>query len=298
MVSNDEVFSGPANGDASPRSGLAEAAGAAGASNAGGMGDAAADASRDEQEHWRGNYQREPYYRSGRGFDDYAPAYSLGSAGYSEYGGAFGESESLLESRWESTRGASALSWPEASAASRAAWERSSSASHAGSTGETATTGADAMDQRELAALLNDLIAISRDGEYGFRECARHVKSSDIKALLNRRADDCIGAATELQRLVTQLGRAPDDGGTAGGAVHRGWVAVRSALTGYSDLAMLDECERGEDTATAHYRKALKQNLPVAIRTVVERQAEGAQRNHDQIKALRDSVRNSPQSDA
>ncbi len=68
---------------------------------------------------------------------------------------------------------------------------------------------------------------------------------------------------------------------------------MRGTLSTYSDLAMLEECERGEDTAVARYRKALKENLPPAIRSVVERQAQGAQRNHDQIKAMRDSLKTS-----
>jgi uncharacterized protein (TIGR02284 family) len=54
---------------------------------------------------------------------------------------------------------------------------------------------------------------------------------------------------------------------------------------------MLEECERGEDAAVARYRKALKQNLPADVRAVIERQAEGAQRNHDEIKRLRDAAR-------
>ena len=41
----------------------------------------------------------------------------------------------------------------------------------------------------------------------------------------------------------------------------------------------------------ARYRKALKENLPPAVRSLVERQAQGAQRNHDQIKAMRDACR-------
>lgn len=41
----------------------------------------------------------------------------------------------------------------------------------------------------------------------------------------------------------------------------------------------------------ARYRKALKQDLPLAIKSVVERQAQGAQRNHDQVKALRDALK-------
>jgi uncharacterized protein (TIGR02284 family) len=65
-------------------------------------------------------------------------------------------------------------------------------------------------------------------------------------------------------------------------------VAVRSALTKYDDHAMLEECERGEDVAVKKYRAALEKDLPDGIRSLVERQMMGAQRNHDQIKALRD----------
>ena len=65
-------------------------------------------------------------------------------------------------------------------------------------------------------------------------------------------------------------------------------IAGSRPLTGYSDQAMLDECERGEDTALARYRKALKQPLPSNVRQLVEYQCNGVQRNHDQIKALRD----------
>ena len=65
-------------------------------------------------------------------------------------------------------------------------------------------------------------------------------------------------------------------------------MAVRGSLTGYSDQAMLDECERGEDAALARYRKALKEELPEQLMTLVQRQEMGVQRNHDQIKALRD----------
>ncbi len=91
--------------------------------------------------------------------------------------------------------------------------------------------------------------------------------------------------------LVSQFGGEPDTGGSASGALHRGWVAVRATLTGYSDQAMLDECERGEDAAVARYRKALKENLPETAMAVVRKQADGAQRNHDQIRDLRDRMK-------
>jgi hypothetical protein len=41
----------------------------------------------------------------------------------------------------------------------------------------------------------------------------------------------------------------------------------------------------------ARYRAALTHELPEDVRTLVERQAQGMQHNHDQIKALRERAR-------
>ena len=70
--------------------------------------------------------------------------------------------------------------------------------------------------------------------------------------------------------------------------LHRGWVTTLGALKGENDQVILSECERGEDIALRDYRLALEQDLPTEVREVVERQLNGVQRNHDQIKALRD----------
>jgi len=144
------------------------------------------------------------------------------------------------------------------------------------------------MNNDDLIDLLNDLIENCKDGEYGFRECAEHAKSPELKSVFASRSEDCRRAAQELQQRVTALGGTAEDGGTALGAVHRGWVAARSALTSYDDRAMLDECERGEDVAVAKYRAALQKQLPEDLRSLLERHLMGAQRNHDEIKALRD----------
>ena len=110
--------------------------------------------------------------------------------------------------------------------------------------------------------------------------------------MFTTRADDCQHGARELQTLIVQLGGKPDEGGSATGAMHRGWVAVRGTLQGYSDQAMLEECERGEDAAMDRYRDALKEELPENVRSLVQRQYEGVKRNHDQIRTLRDRLKN------
>jgi uncharacterized protein (TIGR02284 family) len=147
------------------------------------------------------------------------------------------------------------------------------------------------MSNDDVIDTLNDLIETSKDGEFGFRECAEHTRSSSLREVFLQRAEECQRGALELQALVAQLGGKPDEGGSASGAIHRGWVAVRGKLAGYDDKAMLEECERGEDAAVASYRKAVEKRLPEPARSVVEKQWEGVKRNHDQIRTLRNQIR-------
>lgn len=238
-----------------------------------------------EEAYWRDQYTKEPYYQVGRGYEDYAPAYRLGYLGRSNASGSFDDAHDNLSASWTSQRERSTLSWQEAQVASRAAWQRADRQLSADS-----SIGAVA-DADDVIETLNDVLESCRDGEYGFKECAEHVKAQDIKTLLSRHADECRTAGLELVTHIRQLGGEPDEGGSVSGAMHRGWVSVRGSLSGYTDLAMLDECERGEDAALARYRNALKENLPSDIRAVVQRQSQGAQRNHDQIKALRNALR-------
>ncbi len=145
-------------------------------------------------------------------------------------------------------------------------------------------------DTRDTIDQLNKLIETCLDGEYGFRACAEHVKSADLKRVFLERAAGCQRGATELQGLVGVLGGKADTHSTAAGALHRGWVSVVGTLRGHSDKAMLDECERGEDVALDRYRAALKQPLPVDVKTVVQSQYEGVKRNHDLIRNLRNQA--------
>jgi len=147
------------------------------------------------------------------------------------------------------------------------------------------------MDNQDIIDCLNRLVETSKDGEYGFRTSAEHVQSAPLRQLLTTRADECRQAASELQAMIVQNGGKPDDGGSVSGAMHRGWVAVKGKLAGYSDLAVLQECERGEDVALERYRSALEEDLPIIVRTLVERQYEGVKRNHVQIRTLRDQAK-------
>jgi uncharacterized protein (TIGR02284 family) len=95
---------------------------------------------------------------------------------------------------------------------------------------------------------LNDLIETSKDGEFGFRTAADCIRNEDTKQILLRRADECRSAAAELAALVVEYGGTAEVSGTTGGAVHRGWVTLKSKLASFPDKTILEETEKGEDT--------------------------------------------------
>ncbi|MGH8726634.1 MAG: ferritin-like domain-containing protein [Burkholderiales bacterium] len=144
------------------------------------------------------------------------------------------------------------------------------------------------MDNDNVISTLNDLIQTSRDGEEGFKQCAENASDPQLKSVFSECAQSCAEGARELQSEVRRLGGNPETGGSVGGAMHRGWVDVKGAVTGKDDEAILNETERGEDAAVESYRNALNSDLPDEVRTMVERQFEGVQQNHDMIRELRD----------
>ena len=147
------------------------------------------------------------------------------------------------------------------------------------------------MDERDTLATLNKLIETSKDGEYGFGTAAEYVRREDAKQLFQRCAEECRQAASELQNLVVTHGGIAEDRGTASGALHRGWVAVKAKLSRDTDTVILEETERGEDTAMERYRAAMEKNLPIDVRSTIERQYEGVKRNHLQVRTLREQAR-------
>lgn len=135
---------------------------------------------------------------------------------------------------------------------------------------------------------LNDLVETCKDGEKGFRDSADGVKRADLRSVFNEFARQRTQFANELQRHVARLGGEPETSGSAAGAMHRGWINLKSAVTGGDDEAILNEAERGEDAAVKAYQDALESDLPADLRSVVEAQYQEVLRAHNHVKALRD----------
>lgn len=142
------------------------------------------------------------------------------------------------------------------------------------------------MDYSKEISTLNDLIQTCRDGENGFRTAAEGIKDPHVKALFDRFSRQRAEMVRELQQQVRALGGTPDESGSVSASVHRGWINIKSLVTGKDDNAIIAEAERGEDVAKATYQKALEQGLPAGARTLVEAQAAIVRSAHDEVRAL------------
>ena len=77
------------------------------------------------EQYWRENLTRQPFYETGFNYEDYAEALRLGfEHSRSAAGKTFDENEARLSAEWERVKGTSRLTWEQASRATRAAWER------------------------------------------------------------------------------------------------------------------------------------------------------------------------------
>jgi uncharacterized protein (TIGR02284 family) len=146
------------------------------------------------------------------------------------------------------------------------------------------------LELTEVARVLEELRATCRDGEDGFRQIADHLEDPALRERFIRYAQLRAGLASELLAEVQRLGGEPSTSGHASGAIQRGWMRLKAALTGADDAAILSEAERGEDVTVGLYRKALEREMPVDTRAVLVRQLDDIESVHREVRELRDAA--------
>jgi uncharacterized protein (TIGR02284 family) len=147
-------------------------------------------------------------------------------------------------------------------------------------------SGAGENSTGDIASTLNGLIETCKDGEQGFQSAAEGVKDPNLQRLFQSYSQQRAEFGSELQTEVKRLSEDPVDSGHVAGALHRGWLNIKAAVSGNDEGAIISECERGEDVAVRNYREALEKGLPSNIQMIVERQFLEVKQAHDQVRSL------------
>jgi len=136
--------------------------------------------------------------------------------------------------------------------------------------------------------VLHTLVEVSQMGECIFRACAEHARGADVRALMDRRANEYAQGTAELQLLAMRHGMAPMSRDDMVAAMHQAWFSTRPPIARQADRQLLEECDGGEDVALQLFAEAIGSALPADVHEAVRRQIEGVTRYHDRTRELRD----------
>ena len=146
------------------------------------------------------------------------------------------------------------------------------------------------MDNTKVISTLNSLIETLKDGEEGFRTAAEGLTDPQAKAVFQQYSRERAQMAQELQAEVRTLGGDPEQAGSMSGSVHRGWINIKSVVTGKNDASIIAEAERGEDIAKNAYAEAIKTALPPTVSAIISRQAVKVREAHDRVRSMERAV--------
>lgn len=142
-------------------------------------------------------------------------------------------------------------------------------------------------------SVIKDLVQTLEDGRKGFADAADSLAddgntqlAEQFRSYSQQRAE----FAEELRTAATEAGESIDEDGSIAGALHRGWISMKDALTGDSAEAVVKAAESGEEHAVSEYEDALEDDdLDASVRTLVERQAGEIRSAHQRLKELADA---------
>src|SRR5690242_11635582 len=125
------------------------------------------------------------------------------------------------------------------------------------------------------AKAAKELVETLKDGERGFADAAEKLRDGEHPewaTTLQRFSDQRAGFWREIVDMGHDYGDDVDESGSVAAAVHRGWIALKDAVSGDDPEAVLKAALTGEDHAVSEFEDALEKDLSAGFREVVVRQ--------------------------
>ena len=143
-----------------------------------------------------------------------------------------------------------------------------------------------ALDQVE--STLMRLIEMLRDSQEEFREIGERVHDERTKHFFLEETQKRAGYAAELENELHRMGvHDVKAAATRVGKARLHWTEVKANLAGH-EQTLMQAMEESEDRTRDAYAGALREELPLPLREMLDRHFAHIQRSHDQVKALRD----------
>lgn len=142
----------------------------------------------------------------------------------------------------------------------------------------------------QVLHVLRGLYRIVEAGERGFATAAINAKRKGLKLLFKSFAQQRADFKEEILAEIRRLGGDDAPGSSVTGMIHRGRVAIYSAMIiedERRERVILKEAALGERYAEQTYKKALAADLPKETRAIVEQQYSEVRRVIEAVQLLR-----------
>lgn len=145
--------------------------------------------------------------------------------------------------------------------------------------------------RKETEHSLNDLIAISRDGQAFYEEAAGKVDDAELASLFRRMAGTKAQIVASLSSVVQAAGGTPDKDGTLVGSMRQLYGNVRATL-GDKRYAYVAELEESEDRLLEAFDETVAAaDTPAAARDAALRLLPEVRACHDLMRSRKQAMK-------
>ncbi|MCM4156326.1 PA2169 family four-helix-bundle protein [Gramella sp. AN32] len=142
---------------------------------------------------------------------------------------------------------------------------------------------------KEVSKKLNELLEKNYDAEKGYKLAAEKVKNTRLKSYFESRAKDRYDFGHELKSEIANFGGTPKKGTSVAGDIHRGWINLKTSLSGDKDEAVLEEAIRGEKASVEEYEEVLNEaEIPASTANILMKQKNSIVTALEEAKAMED----------
>ena len=137
--------------------------------------------------------------------------------------------------------------------------------------------------------IAKNLIQTLENGKLGFEAAAEKLDTErpDVAASFRTFAQERGTMSTELASIAAAYGDDIEQRSTVAGALHRGWIAVKDALTSDDATAVINAAETGEAHAVGEYEEAVADtDVSPEFRVILTRQLASVQAASAYVRGL------------
>jgi len=139
--------------------------------------------------------------------------------------------------------------------------------------------------KKEIANNLNQLLEKNYDAEKGYKDAADKVQNTRMKQFLEEQAQLRYDFGHQIKSEIKAFDGEVDKGGSVKGSMHRAWMDLKSAVTSDKEENVMEEVQRGEQSAIEEYNEVInKSNLPATTKDILTQQRDKIQQAQQSAK--------------